>query len=233
MLDPFYVSAEQSARAMGMPDSGVWAYLWTLTEVTRTETGTVPLCLKLRNLTIPEAIVLEIPYAELRAAEGHNLKMLGLCIGEPTDTSWAIGVPFNTGGYILIEPWLTQVPIGTKAVALRRRAPDGAIQRWHEQLDADWDPDGVRIANAMRVLDLRIREVGRPRVGKDNRIERLARAGLKWLEGHKYHTVEDVRRPDIQEATRDNVVKLMERPPSIRLAEVHHRMREILESEAR
>lgn len=238
MIDPFYWDAEVQARDLGMPASSVWAYVWTPEEVVASRGGVGKLLLKLRNLTIPEAIELSFRNSELRVFAGHTVKMLGQCIAEDSSTAWAIKVPFNSDGYILIEPWLTVVPIGPgpRAVALRRRLPDGQVVKWHQVLDNTWEPDGVLIENAMRVLDMQVRSIGRPKVGKDDRLDRLARAGLKWLSEHKYHAVEEIKISHLEEAVDLNVKKLMEgRPgrPSIRIGNVHRRMREMLESEPR
>src|SRR5262245_50435061 len=127
-----------------MPAGMIWAYLWTPTEVRKTSRR-VPVYLKLANLPQPDlTIQLDVPYRDVRACEGFAFKMLGACVQVATPTCWAVRLPARLGerklgGHIVIEPWLTEVPIRVPerpetrpapgdplvAVARRRRWPNG------------------------------------------------------------------------------------------------------------
>jgi hypothetical protein len=97
------------------------------------------------------------------------------------------------------------------------------------------DDDNSIARSGLKLYRGIIANAGRPKVGRETRIDRLAEAGLKWLDSHPYHAVEDVGRGKIAEAMGDDtprrrVNKLMERQPKIMNADVHRRMHELIKA---
>jgi hypothetical protein len=79
---------------------------------------------------------------------------------------------------------------------------------------------------------------GRPKTQHDDKIDKLAEAGVKWFEANRtaerYVTVEDFGRPEMGEATGRGTVginKHMGRAPQVVNADVHRRMHELMAEE--
>jgi hypothetical protein len=179
--DPEYVNAAMTAARLGMPAGTLWAAVVTVTEIRKTADH-VPVRVKLA--TLPETglfLPLLVPYSALRWAEGFAIKLFGACVQAETPTTWALGLPAELqgrklGGHIVIEPWLTEIPIRVPeppgagpaapgdplvAVALRQRWPDRQVKKWVHYLDDISRLDDALKNRALAALDLRVR-TGRP-----------------------------------------------------------------------
>jgi hypothetical protein len=221
-----------------MPPASTWAFVFSdgPIDAQRPET---PVHIATADPT--RQINAYVPTKTYEGITGHRFQFFGRLLDphvevDPDGPRWQLDLDGTP--QINLEIWDMYVYKPKSPFRVQRTWRPGEGERANvECLSDEWD-DADHRATAVALRWLRDFKTivkhagGRPKTPKEKKVDALAKAGLKWLRAHEYSKVEDVGRPELDEATGDRGLpalhKHMGRAPKVVNADVHQRMHELL-----
>jgi hypothetical protein len=176
-VDPNHDAAEAEWREMGMAPAFDWGCIWSAGAIEPTA-ALVDLFLILRFLPQPNgAIVLPVPFKQVRQFAGFSFRMLGLVVPAPVAEGAWHAQPARGPG-VWIQPLAVHVGIGELGELHQTLTPTGLV--YTEGPFNPRRPDDKTLEHARRALG-QANPAGRPPLDKDAaRASRIEMSRKAW-----------------------------------------------------